>query len=87
MRTKDVVALFEAGEKFEILSFDDATKTKTFKLVKKAWETKKNAAVVRITDTDSGKSIVCTPEHKIFTQNRGYVEASQLKSDDKLQIN
>lgn len=48
--------------------------------------TGKNRKVLKITDSESGKSLVCTPEHKVFTINRGYVEAAKLKEDDQLQI-
>ena len=34
----------------------------------------------------SGKYIICTPEHKVWTENRGYVEAQVLKENDTLQI-
>jgi len=40
-----------------------------------------------ITDSATGKSIKCTPDHKVYTQNRGYVEAKDLKQEDVLVIN
>ena len=46
--------------------------------------TMKNAKLIKITDEKSGSSIKCTPEHKVFTVNRGYVEAKFLKEDDEL---
>ena len=48
----------------------------------KVWLTKKNAKVVKVV---SGKGeIVCTPDHKIYTTNRGWVEAKDLVKGDKL---
>lgn len=35
-------------------------------------------------ETESGKTIVCTPDHQIFTKNRGWVEAQHLQEDDEL---
>jgi ribonucleoside-diphosphate reductase alpha chain len=35
-------------------------------------------------ETEKGNIIRCTPEHKIYTKNRGYVEAQHLKEDDVL---
>ncbi|HZU71976.1 MAG TPA: LAGLIDADG family homing endonuclease [Acidimicrobiales bacterium] len=35
---------------------------------------------------DSGMELRCTPGHRIFTTNRGYVEASQLTPDDEVQV-
>ena len=36
------------------------------------------AEVIKIIN-DNGDSIECTPEHKIWTENRGYVVAKDLK--------
>lgn len=35
--------------------------------------------------SSEGNVVVCTPEHKIFTQNRGFVEAQYLEEDDLIQ--
>jgi len=50
-------------------------------------ETSPKAKVMKITDEESGKSIVLTPEHKVFTKNRGYVMAKDLTETDELVIN
>jgi hypothetical protein len=49
-------------------------------------QTHDNAEVMRITDEETGASIVCTPDHKVYTKNRGFVEAKDLKEDDILDI-
>lgn len=49
--------------------------------------TKKKAKLLKITDEKTGKSIKCTPCHRIYTKNRGYVEAGNLNPDDELEIN
>jgi intein/homing endonuclease len=43
-----------------------------------------NAEVLEIIDEESGKTITCTPNHKVFTKNRGYVMAKDLKENDEL---
>jgi len=48
----------------------------------KVFLTKKNAEVVEIKTKTT--SLVCTPDHRIFTLNRGWVEAEQLTKGDKL---
>ena len=48
--------------------------------------TKKDAKLIKITDETSGKSLVCTPCHLIYTKNRGYVEAGNLTTSDELKI-
>ncbi len=35
---------------------------------------------------DNGMELRCTPNHRIFTTNRGYVEASQLTSTDNVKV-
>lgn len=42
------------------------------------------AKVLKIRDKESGRSITCTPDHQIYTTNRGYVRAADLRSDDML---
>jgi ribonucleotide reductase alpha subunit len=49
-------------------------------------QTSPKAKVMKITDEESGKSIVVTPEHKVFTKNRGYVMAKDLIETDELMI-
>jgi ribonucleotide reductase alpha subunit len=48
----------------------------------KVWKTRKNARLVKV-DFLRG-SIICTPYHKIYTRNRGWVFAQDLKPKDKL---
>jgi len=49
-------------------------------------QTSPKAKVMKITDEESGKSIVVTPDHKVYTKNRGYVMAKHLKETDILDI-
>jgi ribonucleotide reductase alpha subunit len=49
-------------------------------------KTKTTSDLLKITDTDSGKSLICTPDHKIYTENRGFVEAQNLLEADILKI-
>lgn len=65
------------------------TKVKTekgFQKVTAAAQTGSTKEMIRITDEKTGKYIECTPDHKVFTQNRGWVMASDLKEDDELLI-
>ena len=47
---------------------------------------RKNAEVIKITDEVSGKTLVLTPDHKVMTKNRGWVEAGMLEESDELVI-
>lgn len=48
---------------------------------------KKDANVLKITDENTKKYIICTEEHKVWTKNRGYVLAKDLEVTDVLEIN
>ena len=48
--------------------------------------TRKNADVIEI-ELENGITLKLTPDHKVYTQNRGYVEASRLSENDELLIN
>ena len=67
--TPDVYCMDDNGE----LSIAKATKV---------WCTRKDAQTVTV---HTGKGdITCTPDHLIFTTNRGWVEAKSLKKGDKI---
>ena len=52
-----------------------------------AWGmTHPNADVIKISDVDSGYSITCTEDHLLFTSNRGWVAAGELKETDTLKF-
>jgi len=46
-----------------------------------------DAEIIKITEEESGFSIECTPEHQVYTKNRGYVLAKNLKESDVLDLN
>jgi hypothetical protein len=78
-----VVKRVESGEKVYVLSRNLDTKTDEYNEVTAGALTRKSANVITITLED-GKSIVCTPDHLIYTNNRGYVKAANLTEDDDL---
>jgi ribonucleoside-diphosphate reductase alpha chain len=71
----------------EVLSYNIETGEEEWAPIKAYAETSPKAKVMKITDEESGKSIVVTPEHKVFTENRGYVMAKDLVETDELVIN
>ena len=86
IRIKDLVELWASGNKIEIRSYNLEEGRESYDVISFAGLTRPNAKTMKITDTETGKSIVCTPDHKVFTENRGYVEARYLKEDDVLKI-
>lgn len=70
-------------------SIPSNTKVKTekgYQLITAAAKTGYSKKMIRITD-ESGKVIECTPDHKIFTKNRGWIMAKELNENDMLLIN
>jgi len=57
-----------------------------YKKITNAMLTRTDSELLKITDEETGKSIMCTYDHPIFTVNRGYVEAQDLKEYDELQL-
>ena len=78
---------FEDVPQIEVLSYNTETNQQEWKPITAFAETSPKAKVMKITDEESGKSIVVTPEHKVFTKNRGYVMAKDLTETDELVIN
>lgn len=74
------------AEDWEIWSYDTDSKIGEWKPVTDFAMTNPKAKLMKITDEETGKSIKCTHDHKIFTKNRGYVMAKDLNADDELVI-
>lgn len=70
----------------EVMSFDTVKRIQEYKTVTDFAMTSPKAKVMKITDEETGKSIVCTPEHQVWTENRGYVMAKDLNESDVLNI-
>ena len=77
----EVVELIEQSEKLMVL-----TEGGKFSLITAGMLTRKNSDILEIIDENTGFSIKCTPDHLIFTKNRGYVRADELKEDDILEL-
>lgn len=84
LRFKDAVTLVVAGKDLTIKSYDSVGVV--WQPITSAALMRKNAEVIKITDVKTGKSVTCTPDHLIFTSNRGWVPAAQLHSDDELVV-
>jgi intein/homing endonuclease len=79
-----LISLKEKPEEFieEIKIYINTNKFE-FKPVTHFSLTNPKAKVMKIT-MENGNYIICTPEHKIYTTNRGYVMAKELLETDKL---
>lgn len=86
--TSTSITIEEFVKLWEMGAIIDGTKVRGqngFYNVSAAAMTGKTKEMIRITNED-GSVIECTPEHKIFTKNRGWVEAQYLKEDDELHV-
>lgn len=67
--------------KYKVLTLNEDTLDKEYKSINTAFKTSMNENILKIEFND-GTEIKCTPDHKIYTINRDWVEAKDLKSDD-----
>jgi intein/homing endonuclease len=82
MSIKELVERYNNGEKdFKVLSMNTNTFETEYKDVENALLTRENANIIEI-ECEDGNILKLTPDHKVFTENRGYVNASELRDDD-----
>lgn len=78
--------IFVMGKDILVLSKDIESNILSYQKVINSALTMKDAELMEITDEDTGFTLRCTPNHKIFTKNRGYIEAKDLQETDILDI-
>jgi ribonucleoside-diphosphate reductase alpha chain len=83
---KDLQNYIDVYPNLQVLSYDVENNQTEWKKITAFAQTSPEAEVMKITDEKSGKSIVVTPDHKVFTKNRGYVMSKELTVYDKLVI-
>ena len=86
---KDLQKLIDSGieiNKISVASHNFDTNFFAMQPITAFAQTSPKAKVMRITDENTGKSIVVTPDHKVYTKNRGYVMAKDLTEIDELLI-
>jgi ribonucleoside-diphosphate reductase alpha chain len=81
LKIKEVVELIEYSEQLKVKTQNGFSNILTGAL------TRKNAEIIEVIDEENGLNIRCTPDHLIFTENRGYVRADELKPNDVLKMN
>lgn len=78
------VFLSNGNMNINILSCDMESGLERFAPITDAAMISESAEVMEIYDSGSDLWIECTPDHKVFTLNRGFVMAKDLKEDDIL---
>lgn len=81
---KALVELFETSDLCPmVLTYNTNSGKLEFDDITNAAMTRKSADVIKL-NLDDGSVLKCTPDHKIFTENRGWVEAKDLLNTDIL---
>ena len=79
----EVGELLKVEDKIYVLSKNLKTNNNEWKLITDCGMTSDSAEVYEIEDTETGKKIRCTGDHKLLT-TRGWIEAKNLIESDKL---
>lgn len=83
MKIKDIVERVSNGESINVVTYNEIEKRSEYQPVVDGFLTKKNANIIEI-ECEDGSTLKLTPDHKVFTENRGWVEASKLSEKDVL---
>jgi ribonucleoside-diphosphate reductase alpha chain len=83
---EEITVLFKEEKIIEVKSLNLKNSKVEYKTILAAELTNPEAELLEITDESTGKTIQCTPDHQIYTKNRGYVLAKDLKASDDLYI-
>ena len=79
----DVISLIVSGEQVSVLSYDVENGVAEFQAIEAGALTRKNADVIKL-ELENGEEIKLTPDHKVYTENRGWVKAADLTEEDIL---
>lgn len=82
MQLKDIVENYK-NKNIEVLTYNEDNKSVEYKSVYFGALTRKNANIIEI-ETEDGTKLKLTPDHKVYTENRGWIEASKLLETDIL---
>jgi len=72
---------FQNGKSFQVKTYNTKTNEIEIENVINAFMTSPDKKLLELV-FDDGNKLHVTPDHKIYTKNRGYVEAQFLTSDD-----
>jgi ribonucleotide reductase alpha subunit len=83
MSIKDVVESMSSGNLYKVKSYDKNSDSISWENILAAKNMGMSSSLVEIV-TENNKTIGCTLDHKIFTKNRGWIEASKVLVTDIL---
>jgi len=82
---EDIINIQKRYTNVKVLSYNECTQKQEFKNIKNFALTRRDAEVLEVSD-ENENSLVCTPDHLIYTENRGYVLAEDLEESDIIKI-
>ena len=77
----ELIPIYKVTEGTYILTYNEKTKKQELKPVLNAIVQKLDKKWVKLVFDST--TLICTEDHKVFTENRGYIEAKNLKISDK----
>jgi ribonucleoside-diphosphate reductase alpha chain len=77
---KDVV---ENIDKYQVFSYNQNNKQIELDKIVSGGKTKENANIIKL-EMDDGSILELTPDHKVFTENKGWIMDSELTQEDFL---
>lgn len=81
---KDIIEkINKYNELIKVLSYDINNNVLEYQPINSGDLTRKNANIIEI-ETEDGDILKLTPDHKVYTENRGYIKASELTENDIL---
>jgi len=86
------ITIADFFEKWSLGYYDSTVTVKSWEGDTVVWRPITNAMLTKQTselmeiETETGQLIRCTPDHKVYTKNRGWVEAQNLEPTDELVI-
>lgn len=85
---KEVVNLYSKEKEITVLSHNISEDIPEYVMIEAAKATRPNAELIELEiETSEGiKTLKLTPDHKVYTKNRGYVRADELNENDDLVI-
>lgn len=82
IQIQDLQSYLDIGD-VEVLSYNTETNQQEWKKITAFAQTSPKSQVMKITNEISETNLVVTPDHKIFTKNRGYVMAKDITEKDE----
>lgn len=86
MRIDELVRVYKeryTTSSIEVLSYNTQTENVEYKTVLNALKTREDAELLEL-ELDTGEILKLTPDHLVYTNTRGYVEARDLIADDDI---